>query len=524
MATSRRLAAAVPALVAVLVLSACTAGETAVDPTDSTDPIETTATETSTATEGGTEAAGDDQVTIGLVAEPANLDFTTTDGAAIPEALLVNVYETLVKLDDSGEIVPLLATEWTVSDDGLTYDFALVEDATFSNGDPFDAEAVKFSIEQVQNDWTVSLAAGMEVVESVEVVSPTEVRVQLSAPSNNWMFAMTTRIGAMFSPTGVDDLAETPVGTGPYVVDEWIRGDRINFVARDDYWGEAPAYEAVTLRYFVDGSALNNALLGGDINAIGTVQAPEAMAQFEGDDYEIIEGTTNGEVVLSFNNANPPLDDMMVRQAIRYAIDNEAVIDTAWAGYGTLIGSMVPPTDPWYEDRTGDFPRDLDEATRLLQEAGATDVTLDFVVPNLPYAVAAAQTVQSNLAEVGITAEIETVEFPAVWLEDVFTNGDYHMSIIAHVEPRDIASFANPDYYWAYDNADVQQLLTDADAGTPEEQVELTAEAARIISEEAASEFLFLAPNLIVSDGTVDGLPVNDVGESFDFTNLAPAG
>lgn len=520
MASPRRLAVAVPLLAAALALSACTAGETAVDSTEET----AAATATATSTDGATEAAAGDQVTIGLVAEPANFDFTTTDGAAIPEALLVNVYETLVKLDDSGEIVPLLATEWDVSDDGLTYDFTLVEGATFSNGDPFDAEAVKFSIEQVQNDWTVSLAAGMEVVESVEVVSPTEVRVQLSAPSNNWLFRMTTRIGAMFSPTGVDDLAETPIGTGPYVVDEWIRGDRINFVARDDYWGEPPAYDRVTLRYFENGSALNNALLGGDINVIGTVQAPEAMAQFEGGDYEIIEGTTNGEVVLSFNNDNPPLDDERVRQAIRYAIDNEAVIETAWAGYGTLIGSMVPPTDPWYEDRTGDFPRDLDEAQRLLEEADATDITLDFVVPNLPYAVAAAQTVQSNLAEVGITAEIETVEFPAVWLEDVFTNGDYHMSIIAHVEPRDIASFANPDYYWSYDNAEVQQLLADADAGTPEEQIELTADAARIISEEAASEFLFLAPNLIVSDGTVSGLPVNDVGESFDFTTLEPAG
>lgn len=519
MARLRTLAAV--AVAAGLVLTACDAGaDSGPDGDAGTDPA---ATGTSSPASG--DDGGQDAVTIGLVAEPVSLDFTTNDGAAIPEALLLNVYETLVEVDADGNFQPLLATDWTVSDDGLVYDFTLREGVTFSNGDPFDAEAVKFSIEAVQDDWEISLADAMDVVESVEVVSPTEVRVTLSRPSNSWLFRMTTRIGAMFSPEAVDDLATEAVGTGPYVLDEWQRGDRITFTTRDDYWGETPGYEQVTLRYFEDGSALNNALLGDDINVIGTVQAPESISQFEEGGHEIIEGTTNGEVVLSFNNANPPLDDVRVRRAIRYAIDNQAVIDTAWAGYGQLIGSMVPPTDPWYEDRTGDFPRDLDRARSLLADAGVgEDVTLDFVVPNLPYATAAAQTVQSNLAEVGLDADISTVEFPGVWLEDVFGAKDYHMSVIAHVEPRDIGIFADPDYYFQFDNAEVQQAIAEADSGSPEEQVELLADAAEIISQQAASEFLFLAPNLVITDGTVTGVPANDVTESFDFSNLAPAG
>jgi peptide/nickel transport system substrate-binding protein len=463
-------------------------------------------------------------LTIGFTAEPANLDFTTTDGAAIPEALLVNVYEGLVKLDqDTGEIVPALAESWEVSEDGRTYDFTLREGVTFSNGEPFTADDVKFSIERVQSDdWTISLKSGMDVVESVEVVSPTEVSVVLSEPSNGWLFRMTTRIGAMFSPTGVDDLANEPIGTGPYVVDQWNRGESIVFETNEDYWGELPAVETVTLRYFDDPTATNNALLTEDIDVIGTVQAPEALGQFEGDDrFQVIEGTTNGEVTLSFNNESGPMSDIRVRQAVKHAIDHEALLELAWAGRGFLIGAPVPPTDPWYEDLTDLYPYDPQRAMDLLAEAGEEDLTLRFRIANLPYAVAAAQVVESQLAEVGVTAEIEPLEFPARWLEEVFTEADYDMSIVSHVEPRDIGIYGNPDYYFRYDSEEVQSLLAEADAGTVEEQEAAMRQVARLLAEDAAADWLFLQPNLIVALSDVAGLPENRIGESFDLTTIS---
>lgn len=460
---------------------------------------------------------------VGFAAEPANLDFTQTDGAAIPEALLVNVYEGLVKIDQDGEIQPLLAESVEVSDDRTTYDFMLREDVTFTNGEPFTAEDVKFSIERVQSDeWTISLKQAMDVVDSVEVISEDHARVTLGEPSNRWLFQMTTRIGAMFSREGVDDLANEPIGTGPYLLDDWVRGDRLVLERNPDYWGDAPAVQTVTLRYFDDPTALNNALLSGGIDVIGTVQAPEALEQFSDEDtYQIIEGTTNGEVVLSFNNSRAPLDDRLVRQAIKHAIDHEAVLETAWAGRGMLIGSMVPPHDPWYEDLTDVYPYDPDRAQQLLDEAGATDVELAFRIPNLPYAVSAAQVVQSQLEEVGITADIDVLEFPAVWLEEVFTNADYDMSIISHVEPRDMNTFGDPDYYWRYDNEEVQRLLDEADSADEATRDENMRAVARIIAEDAAADWLFLLPNLIAAKTSVDGLPQNRVGEAFDLTTLS---
>jgi len=499
------------ALLAALALTACSAGSTS-DPDDGDGT-------------GPTASTTEEALVAGLVAEPASLDFTTdTANAAVPQVLLVNIYEGLVKLGQDGEIEPALASSWDVSDDNLTYTFDLVEGAMFSNGAEMTADDVVFSIERVQNDWTGLLAAAMDVVASVEATSPTQVVVTLSQPSNNWLYNMTTRIGAVFSQTGIDDLASTPVGTGPYLLEEWNRGDSIVLSRRDDYWGEPPYFSEITLRYFDDGTALNNALITETIDVIATVQAPEALAQFEGDEaFQIIEGTTNGEVLLSFNHRQPALQDVRVRQAIRHAIDKEALVATCWAGYGDLIGSHVPPTDPWYEDLAGVAPYDPDQARALLETAGVSDLTLRLRLPTLPYATSCGQVVASQLEEVGITVEQDTLEFPAQWVTEVFADTrDYDMSIVAHVEPRDIpALFGNPDYYLGYDSPVVQGLLAEADAGTPEEQTAAMQEIARILSEEAAADWLFLLPNLIVAEADITGLPENAIGEAFDLTLLA---
>lgn len=473
----------------------------------------------------GSESGGgttDEQLAIGLVAEPANLDFTTTDGAAIPQALLYNVYENLVQLDQEGEIQPGLAESWEVSEDRRTYSFQLVEGATFSNGEEFTAEDAVFSIERVSSDWTVSLKGAMDVVQKAEAVSPTELEVTLKQPSNDWLYRMTTRVGAMFDKSGVDDLANDPVGTGPYDVEKWTRGDSLTLARNDDYWGDKPYFESVTLKYFKDPTALNNALLSETIDVIGTVQTPESLERFQdNDDYQVIEGTTNGEVVLSFNNESGPLQDPDVRQAVRHAIDHQALVDTCWAGRGELIGSMVPPTDPWYEDRTGDYEHDPEQARSLLEESGEAGTTFRLRVPTLPYAVSCGTVVKSQLEQAGFTVKLDQLEFPAAWLQTVFTDADYDMSIVAHVEPRDMgAVFGDPEYYTRYGKAELQDLLAKADAGTEEEQVEYMKEAAALLSEDAAADWLFLLPNLVVAESDVTGLPENAISESFDVTDL----
>ncbi|MEV0822121.1 ABC transporter substrate-binding protein [Nonomuraea rubra] len=473
--------------------------------------------------DGGNGGAGGpakaQTLSVGAVAEPANLDFTSTEGAAIPQALLVNVYEGLVKLDQDGKIVPLLAEKWDVSQDRKTYTFTLRPDVKFSSGAPFTADDVVFSLDRVKSDWKLKIKTQLDVVDKVEKKDDSTAVVTLKQPSNGFLYAMTSRLGAMFSRTGVADLANKPVGTGPYVLGSWRRGDSLRLDANPSYWGTKPALSSVTLKYFKDATAMNNALLTGGIDVISSVQAPESLQQFaDPNRFETIEGTTNGEVVLSMNNGRPPFDDKKVRQAVRHAIDHKALLDTAWAGRGQLIGSMVPPTDPWYEDRTGDYPYDPAKAKELL---GGKTYDVKLRIPSLPYAVNSAQVVKSQLAQVGINAEIEPLEFPARWLDQVFTKGDYDLSIINHVEPRDLGIFADKSYYFRYDNPEFGKLLASADAGTEQEQAADLKQAAKLLSEDAAADWLFLFPNLIVAKKGVTGLPKNAIAESFDFTGLA---
>ncbi len=488
--------------VLALALSACSAGADAVG--------------------SGKGSTAVDNISIGLAAEPASLDFTRTDGVAIPEVLLYNVYETLVKVDQSGELVPSLATSWEISKDRKTYTFQLVDDAVFTNGARFTAEDAKFSIDRVTSDWTISLKSAMDVVDSVRVVSPTELEVKLKQPSNQWLYRMTTRVGAMFSRTGVDNLASEPIGTGPFKLQNWTRGDSIVLVRNDDYWGEEPFFAQVRLKYFKDSTALNNALLSGTINVNYAVQSPESLVQFERDDeFKVVEGTTNQEVVLSFNNADGPMSELKNRQAVRYALDHQAVLDTCWAGRGTLIGSMVPPTDPWYEDLTDLYPYDPERAKELVEETGVGDTTLRLRLPTLPYAVSCGTVVQSMLEQVGFSVKLEQLEFPAAWLTEVFTNHDFDMSIIGHTEPRDLGTvFGDPDYYTGYGTPELQELLAAADTGTVQEQVANMKAAARLLSEDAAADFLFLYPALVVMDADITGLPENRITESLDLSTL----
>ncbi|WP_454850711.1 ABC transporter substrate-binding protein [Promicromonospora soli] len=484
----------------------------------------TTAALVAACSAGSGEATGGARtdVVVGLTGEPTNLDFTTTSGSAIPQLLMNNVYEGLVTIDQEGEVQPQLARSWEVNGDRTVYTFVLHDGVTFSDGSPFTADDVVASIDRVQDDWTLSLKSKMDVVEQAEAVSDTEVAVTLKHPSNAWLFDMGTSVGAMFPDDLSADLATETVGTGPYTVEEVAPGDHITLAARDDYWGDAPAVPDVTVRYFADANAQANAVRSGDIDMAYNMQAPDlldGLAQDE--DLQVIDGSSTGEVLLALNNAAPPFDDLRVRRAVMYAIDRQAVLDTAWAGRGEFIGSMVPPTDPYYQDLTDAYPHDPDRARDLLEEAGAEDLSITFDVPTRPYAEAVAQVVVSQLADVGIDAKIVPAEFPAVWLDKVFTEHDYQMSVILHTEARDMLTvFGDPDYYIGYDNPRVAQVAEQADEGSPDQYVAGMQEVSRMIVDDAASDPLFLFPNTVVADAGLAGIAANATTESMDLTGL----
>lgn len=461
---------------------------------------------------------------IGATAEPPTLDPTVNNAAAIPQVLLYNVYETLVKVDGTGQLQGLLAKDWTVSPDRRTYTFHLQPGATFASGRPVTATDVKWSIERIVSADTSSvLKTQMAVVDTVTAVDDHTAEVTLKRPSNSWLWNMSSTAGIIIDSQSGADLATTPAGSGPYALKAWAKGSQIELVRNATYWGTRAAVDAVTFRYFTDANAMNAAMLSGDLNVISNVQAPQALDRFSDTSrYTVMQGTTNGEVVLGMNNLNPALKDVRVRQAITYAIDRKALLASVWNGKGTLIGSMVPPTDPWYEDLAGAYPYDPAKAKELLKEAGYENgLTLRLRLPTLAYATGAGRFVQSQLAAVGITVVIDELEFPARWIDVAMRQSDYDLTIVAHVEPRDMVNFADPSYYWHYDSEKFRGLMAAADAGTPQEYIDDQRAAARVLSDDAAADWLFLLPNLIVTTPQVTGLNANATSLSFDVTRAA---
>ena len=453
------------------------------------------------------DSAPRDNVVVAASAAPAGLDFTTTGGAAAPQALVGNVYETLVRIDASGTPVPHLAER--VERDGGVFTFHLRDGVTFADGTPFTADDAAFSIHYVQNEWTNGLKAQMDPVTHVEVVNERTLRVAVEggeAAEDAWLWSMGTLTGAMMTPAGVDKLATAPLGTGPYTVKRFDVGEAIEFDAREDYWGGDVARDGL-IRYFDDPVSAVNALRVGDADVVWGMQAPQLIDTLP-EDIRVEVGTTNGEVLLSMNNTRAPFDDPDVRRAVAYAVDRAAVNEVVYNGLGTDTGGApVPPTDPWYPGRDF-YPFDPDKARELL--AGRTpEITI--TVPNRPYAQEASELIYSQLRDVGFRVRLETVEFPAVWLNQVLKGHDYQASLVSHVEPRDVPMlFGNPEYYLGYDNAVVRERIAAGDMAGAVEQ----------IMDDAAALTLTNAPNIVLYAPGVSGLDPNVVTDSLPLNEV----
>ncbi len=463
----------------------------------------------------------DAAVTIGLADEPETLDLTASSSTASSQVLLYNVYETLVRLEPDGSIAPLLAQSWELSDDGLTYAFTLREDVTFHNGDAMTAEDVVFSLNNVIENDKHPFHESFTPIKEVAAVDATTVAISLTRPSASLLFFLTQGQGAVLNEASIGSIGDSPVGTGPFRFDSWTVGDSILLTANDGYWGQPPVEDSVAFRYFPDPEALAEAMLADELDIMAGIEVPELLAPFEIDDrFEVQAGASYGEVTLSLNGRRPPLDDVRVRQAISHATDRQAIVDRANAGYGQTIGTFSTPLDPWFKDLTAVHPHDPALAEELLAEAGVDELTLEMVLPPVSYATRSGEVIVEQLAEVGIEVNITNVEWD-IWLEDVFVNHAYDLSILAHAEPFDLAQYGDPDYYWGDDSPTVAPLLEQAEAETDEAaRNELYGQVLDEITAEAADQWLFVLPQLAVTRTGVTGYEV-DLPGSLDVTKLA---
>ena len=479
----------------------------------------------SAGSEDGADDAGpaqDASVSIGLAAVPANLDYTTSGGAAIFEALLGNVYEGLVQLDEHGEVEPLLAESWEISEDGTEYSFTLREDVTFHDGTPFDAEIVQFSLERL-DEWTANTPDNLAAIDQVEVDSPTEVTMVLSEPDYDALYWLAGPLGTMFAPDSVDDLASEANGTGPFTFESYENAVQMDLARHEDYWGEPAGVAEASLVYYEDAAAAANALRTGGVDAILRAEAYDQVESFEEEDeFDVVIGDTQAVAVLAMSNDHEELSDPEVREAISLAIDKEAVLAAATTGHGTILGGPSVPTDSYYQDYSEERPHDPEAAEELLEQAGVEDLSLRFTLPNRPYAEAIAQVVQDDLGEIGISVDLETQEFPAVWVEQTMTNQDYDLTVVSHVEPRNMINYDDPDYYWGYDSEEAAEHFAEARAATDDADYASAMEAAADqVVQDAPGVWLYNSPNIVISRDGVEGLPEDDLGVGMNLSGIS---
>ena len=453
---------------------------------------------------------------VGLVLEPTNLDIRHTSGAAIEQILIDNIYEGLVTRTQDNEIEGRLASDYKVSDDGLTYTFTLNDGITFHDGTALTSADVVASYETVRTDATVQGNAEFASVSSITAPDATTVEIVLSEPNQNFLFALTGPAGLVFKADDTTtDLKTAENGTGPFTLTRWSKGSTITFARNDDYWGEKAGVAEVEFQYIPDFTAGVNAALAGDVQVLTAVD-PNLASQLEGD-FTLTKGRTTDKATLAFNNKKAPLDDVRVREALRLAIDHDALIEAV--GAGTTLYGPIPELDPGYEDLSDVISYDPEKAKELLAEAGQEDLELTLTIPSF-YGTTVPKVLISDFNKVGVTLKVNSVEFPT-WLEDVYTNHDYDLSFVLHVEPRDFGNFANPDYYFGYDNAEVQDLYSQAQAEVdPDKSAELLAKAARIVSEDHAADWLYNGETITAVSATVSGFPEDSINSRINLAGV----
>ncbi len=493
------LAAASLLTAGLLVLTACSGGGGGTGPTATGEPDP------------------DASVAIRLVLEPGNLDIRQTAGSALDQILVDNIYQGLVARTPEQDIVPALASDWTVSPDGLTYTFTLREGVTFHDGQALTPQDVVWSLTTRRDtpEWRDS--ARLANVASLTAEGQ-EITLTLSAPDSTLLWNLTGRAGIVLKEGDTVDYKTKTNGTGPFVLSNWRQGDSITFARNDSYWGDKASAAEVVFDYIPDNQAALNAALAGEVDVLTGFDANLKDQVEAGGDFSLVLGASTDKGTLAFNQTSGPLADKRVRQAIRQAIDHDAIIEALGSGH-TQYGP-IPELDPGYEDLSDVAPYDPEAAKALLKEADAEDLELTLTIPSF-YSTTIPQILVSDLDEVGITLDVDSVDFPT-WLNDVYTNKDYDLSFVLHTEARDFENWANPDYYYPSDTPEVQDLYAQSVAATDEaEAADLLEQAARIVAEDHAADWLYNGASVVAVGTNIAGMPSINVNERLNVAEIA---
>jgi ABC-type transport system substrate-binding protein len=464
-------------------------------------------------------------------------DATTLDGHLYTDSptatIMEHIAETLYELSPEGRIEPRLALSHTVSPDGRTWTFRLRPNVRFHDGTTFDAAAAKFNLDRVLNPATrAPWRFLIDRVTEVTAVDSSTLRLVTNAPFAPLLAHLTHSGLAMQSPTAIQrlgaDYARQPVGTGPFRFREWVRGDRVVVTRFDDYWGEKALLDEVQFRVIPDDGARLAALEAGSVHVAVRVPPREIERLRAGRDPIVRIDTSLRTIFVAFNVTRPPFSDRRLRQALNYAVNKRAIVQSALAGTARVSDAPIAPNVQGYSP-VPVYDWDTDRAAALLREAGYSrerPLRAVFHHPTGRYIRDAeiAASIQGLARRVGIELELRTLEFGAYialtarpreqndiqmymlgW-GTVTGDADYGLYALFHSSQWPPVGF-NRGFY---KNDRVDQLLDRARVTVDQAQRnQMYAEAMRLIAEDAAWLFLHSESQVTGVRAAVQGLIVH---------------
>ncbi len=459
------------------------------------------------------------------VAEPPGLDLTATPASATAAVVFYNVQEALVKVDRHGKLVPWLAERWHTTDN-RNYTFFLKRGVRFHNGRELLAADVKYVFERAMNPETKHPYPGYYAsIGDIIVKDDYTITFSLKSLNANFLLNLARQGSVIYPREAVDTLKTEPMGTGPFKLAEWVRGDRIVLTRNPDYHVQGlPRLDRVVFRFIPDPNATLAALKAGDVDASLFGLGPEHVQEVQQDPrFQVIVGDTTNDVILAMNNSRKPYADVRVRRAVTVAINKAEVLKGAMFGLGRILGSNVDPLNPYYVDVSGLMPYDPAKAKRLLAEAGYPNgfETVLRVAPQYYYTVRTGEVIANHLAKVGVKVRIEQIEW-GQWISRVWREADYDLTIIGHAEAWDIANYANPKYYFRYDSPEFQKLFQESEVTLDDRaRRELYVKIQRKLVEDAPAVWLYMHPRLVVAKKGLAGLWKDLPVPSADLSEVA---
>ena len=417
------------------VLAACTKSGGGASPTAATGAPSAAATGSPTA--GGTLKAA-------LTGEPDTLDPATSTiytGAQVYD----NIFNKLIDIDPAGKFYGQLATAWKAPDQ-KTWVFDLVSGATFHNGEPFGPNDVKYTFDRILDPKTASSYAPLyDAIKSTEVTGPTQVTFHLKTPFGPFLSNMANN-GEIVNQKAVEskDPARNPVGTGPFEFVEWVQGDHISLKKNPTYFLQGKPYlDQIEFQFLLVNQSRIDALRSGDLNwsdaiplqQLGTLKADPAFNY-------VTSATAGIPDYIAMNTKQPPFDNKLIRQAVYWALDRDAIREVAYFGAGESGIEEVPTGSSWY-DGTQLVKPDLTKAKSLLQQAGVSGtLNVEYLgLPQYPELLKTGEVMQQQLKQIGINMSIKQVDV-SVWF-NAFIKGNYQ--ITSAYQERTI----DPDNFYA---------------------------------------------------------------------------